>query len=174
MKNKELIEYLSNFEDNSSVAIITADPRKRKVYQHNTVIITDSEEPAIIIDITGERDMDEEEKKACEECEKQPELPKMKNNDQRKAFLETFHDWPVWFSVPEADETYYRYNLPDGSSIVICEYKTYLEHLKRYGRNPEVRYTREYLLRPDYHYLDDCKISTTELVNHLKEMQKTS
>ena len=30
----------------------------------------------------------------------QPELPIMKNNDQRKAFLETFRDWPVWFSPP--------------------------------------------------------------------------
>lgn len=55
------------------------------------------------------------------------ELPVLRNNDQRKDFLREYHNWKIWFEVPETEETYYRINLPDGSIIVICEYKTYVE-----------------------------------------------
>ena len=30
---------------------------------------------------------------------KQPELQKLRNNDQRKAFLNNYREWPVWFRV---------------------------------------------------------------------------
>ena len=72
-----------------------------------------------------------------------PDFPVLRNNDQRKEFLKGFHDWAVWFTVPEADETYYRYNLPDGSSIVICEYNRWLFWKFQYtDENPESRETR--------------------------------
>lgn len=102
----------------------------------------------------------------------QPELPAMKNNDQRKEFLETFCDWPVWFEVPQAAEVYYRYDLPDGCSLVICEYHYWVEWLERYGDGPECTGTREYMLTPGYHYLNDCKSNRSEMVEKLKEIQK--
>ena len=106
-------------------------------------------------------------------AKKQPDLPVMKNNDQRKAFLDNYRTWPVWFEVPEASEVYYRYDLPDGSSIVICAYKRWCEWRERYTKeNPDTVCTREYLLKPGYHYLDDCKTSRSLLVEHLREMQK--
>lgn len=99
----------------------------------------------------------------------QPELPKLRNNDQRKAFLNNYREWPVWFRVNEASEVYYRYDLPDGSSIVICEYHFYLPWL---SKDQDRTGTREYLLKPGYHYLEDCKTNTTTLVEHLKNIQK--
>ena len=103
----------------------------------------------------------------------QPELIIMKNNDQRKAFLDNYQTWPVWFEVPEASEVYHRFDLPDGSSIVICEYHLYLEWRERYtDENPNSIATREYLLKPGYHYLHDCLSNRTALVDHLKEAQK--
>lgn len=102
----------------------------------------------------------------------QPELPAMKNNDQRKEFLETFCDWPVWFEVPQAAEVYYRYDLPDGCSLVICEYHYWLEWMNRYGEDPEKTGTREYLLTPGYHYLENCKSNRSAMVEKLKEIQK--
>lgn len=45
-----------------------------------------------------------------------PELPAMRNNDQRKEFLAKYQAWPVWFEVPQASEVYHRFDLPDGSS----------------------------------------------------------
>ena len=102
-----------------------------------------------------------------------PEFPVLKNNDQRKEFLSKYQAWPVWFEVPEASEVYYRFDLPDGSSIVICEYRMWLSWKERYSdENPDSIGTREYLLRPGYHYLEDCKANTTALVEHLKKVQK--
>lgn len=99
----------------------------------------------------------------------QPELPRLRNNDQRKAFLNNYREWPVWFRVNEASEVYYRYDLLDGSSIVICEYHFYLPWLRK---DQDHTGTREYLLKPGYHYLEDCKTNTTTLVEHLKNIQK--
>lgn len=106
----------------------------------------------------------------------QIELPVLKNNDQRKEFLDSFHDWPIWFKVTEASEVYYRYNMPDGNSIVICEYNTYREWMARmaqYGdMDPEKKYQKMYLLKPGYRYLHDCLVNKSQLVDYLKEAQK--
>ena len=103
----------------------------------------------------------------------QPELPKLRNNDQRKAFLNNYREWPVWFRVNEASEVYYRYDLPDGSSIVICEYRQWLSWKEKYtDENPDSIGIREYLLKQGYHYLEDCKTNTSFLVDHLKNIQK--
>lgn len=170
MTNKELHEYLSKFEEDSDIAIIAVNREKRKVYQHGVTAVTDLEIPVFILEITGERDMNKKE----QDCFRQPELPELKNNTQRKEFLSSFHNWPIWFSVPEADEIYYKYDLPDGSSIVICEYKQYLRHLKEYRMDPERKFTKSYLLEPRYHHLHDCEISQSLLIEHLKEIQKLS
>ena len=104
---------------------------------------------------------------------KRPDLPVLKNNEKRKKWIRTYRTWPVWFSVPEADETYYRYDLPDGSSIVICEYKMWLEWKERYtDGNPDSLGQRFYLLKPGYHYLHDCLSNESALVGHLKGVQK--
>lgn len=105
----------------------------------------------------------------AEQDREQPELPKLRNNDQRKEFLNNYREWPVWFRVNEASEVYYRYDLPDGSSIVICEYHFYLPWL---SKDQDRTGTREYLLKPGYHYLEDCKANTSFLIDYLKNIQK--
>ncbi|MCB6414536.1 hypothetical protein LI221_05555 [Faecalimonas umbilicata] len=103
----------------------------------------------------------------------QPELPALKNYEQRKEWLNNYKEWPVWFTVPEAAEVYYRFNLPDGSSIVVCEYHMWIEWKERYSdENPDSIGTREYLLKPGYKYLQDCRTSSTALAEHLKNLQK--
>lgn len=104
----------------------------------------------------------------------QPELPILRNNDQRKEWLENFRSWPVWFEAPEASEVYYRYDLPDGSSLVICEYHYWADWVERYGHNenPDRIGEREYLLKSGYHYLHDCRSNRSVLIEKLKEIQK--
>ncbi len=114
----------------------------------------------------------EAEEEQAEEPIEQPSLPVLKNNDQRKAWLDTYHEWPVWYEVPQAGEVYYRYDLKDGYSLVICEYHTYQEWREQYKKDPEVTRTREYILTPGYHYLYDCQSSRTGMIEHLKEMRK--
>lgn len=100
------------------------------------------------------------------------EIPILKNNDQRKRFIDNYQIWPVWFEVPQASETYHRLDLPDGSSIVICEYFIYVAWKERYGENPVTICQRDYLLKPGYKYLHDCGTNTTALIEHLKNVQK--
>ena len=115
----------------------------------------------------------------------QPPFPAMSNNDQRRAFLDSYTDWPVWFEVPQADEVYYRYDLPDGSSIVICRYRYWADWMEKYMEmckhanlemckddNPDAAGTREYLLKPGFHYLHDCWSNRTTLVEHLRRLQR--
>lgn len=103
-------------------------------------------------------------------------LPLLKNNDQRKAFIENYREWPVWLEVPETQETYYRYDFPDGSSIVVKEYKRWKEWFannKYYSdKTPDSFDNTYYLLKPGYHYFHDCQSNATALIEHLKEMQK--
>lgn len=114
---------------------------------------------------------DDDEQEAPEPV--QPELPLLRNNDQRKEWLNNYKEWPVWFSVPEASEVYHRFDLPDGSSVVICEYHMWLSWKERHSdENPDSIGTREYLLKPGYRYLQDCRTNISALVEHLKNIQK--
>ena len=94
------------------------------------------------------------------------ELPDMKNNEQRKAFLENYRSWPVWFRVPNAQEVYYRFDLQNGDSIVIREWM--YESWKWKGTHS----TYEYLLKPGYKYLDNCRTSRTALIDYLRGLRK--
>lgn len=72
MKNKELIEYLKNFPEDVNFSIILANPRKRKRYDHNEIMLLKDDEinmPVLCIAVGNEVDMDAEEVKACKECE---------------------------------------------------------------------------------------------------------
>ena len=105
----------------------------------------------------------------------QPDLPVLKNNDQRKMFLDNYQTWPIWFDVPQASEVYHRYDLPDKSSIVVCEYYQYIDWKERYSdEDPVTVRTREYILKPGYHYLSDCLSNRTAIIEHLKEVQKNA
>lgn len=119
-------------------------------------------------------DLEQSELPEKEDIPEQPELPVLRNNDQRKEWLNTFHDWPIWFEVPQAAEVYYRYDLPDGCSLVICEYHYWASWKEKfkYGGDPECTGMREYLLTPGYHYLEDCKSNRTTMIEKLKEIQK--
>ena len=115
---------------------------------------------------------DYEDRKKKTELSK-PDFPVLRNNEKRKEFLKGFHEWPIWFEVREKKETYYRYNLPDGSSIVICEYGMWVEWKERYtDENPDSRYTELYLLKPGYRYMHNCKSNESAIVEHLKNVQK--
>lgn len=140
----------------------------QEMYAHKKIVVAAL--AAMVCDLENE----EIKKQMEEDKPEQPELPVMRNNDQRKAFLDTFHDWPVWFRVTEASEVYYRYDLPDGTALVICEYQYWLEWRVKYGyeESPESVGTREYFLVPGYHYLHDCLSNRTTMIEKLKEIQK--
>lgn len=162
-KEKKLLDEMTEvFKDEKPENI------PQEMYAHKKIVVAAL--AAMVCDLENE----EMKKQLEEEKPEQPELPVMRNNDQRKAFLDTFHDWPVWFRVTEAGEVYYRYDLPDGTALVICEYQYWLEWRVKYGyeESPESVGTREYFLVPGYHYLHDCLSNRTTMIEKLKEIQK--
>lgn len=107
----------------------------------------------------------------------QPELPLLKNNDQRAAFVDSYETWPLWIETVQTGERYYRYDLEDGISMVI---KVYHAKLFDYGRIDlpwKERYTegygyQEYYLLQPGKLFRDCETNRSTLIDKLKEIQK--
>lgn len=105
---------------------------------------------------------------------KQPELPQLKNNDQRSAFIDAYETWPLWIDNQETGERYYRYDLPDGTSFVI---KTYHSMLYDWKADVAMRYKEGYGANEEYllesgKFFRDCRANRTTLIEKLKEIQK--
>lgn len=97
----------------------------------------------------------------------QPELPDMKNMQEREDFVNSYKDWNIWCRNDLTEEVFYRYDLPDGAAIVVKNFPYYLEWKK------EEREDRDfYLLKPDYRHFANCKSSMTEIKEYLKTLKK--
>ena len=97
----------------------------------------------------------------------QPELPKLRNMTEREQFVQNYRTWPVWTKNELTEETYYRYDLPDGSAIVVREYPyfTSWDQKELYGKTL-------FLLKPETKHFKNGETSMTELKEHLKKVQK--
>lgn len=109
----------------------------------------------------------------------QPELPILRNNDQRKAFIDAYMDWPVWIDNKDTGERYYRYDFENGASFVV---KVYFHRCFDYSmeceyENWEDRYkpgfgSEEYYILVDGKFFKDCLANKSALVEYLKNVQK--
>lgn len=106
----------------------------------------------------------------------QPELPLLKNNDQRAAFVDAYETWPLWIETKQTGERYYRYDLEDGTSMVVKVYHARIfdgyasgsyeaQYHDGYGRH-------EYYLLRDGKFFRDCDTNRGLLIEKLKEIQK--
>lgn len=109
------------------------------------------------------------------EAAEQPELPLLKNNDQRAAFIDNYAIWPLWIDNQETGERYYRYDMPDGTSFVVKVYHAMLfcgweagsgsRYEEKYG------YEEVYILEPGK-FFRDCRSNKSAMIEKLKEIQK--
>ena len=115
-----------------------------------------------------------EPEETVDEKPEQPELPYLRNNDQRAAFIDAYESWPLWIETKETGERYYRYDLPDGTSFVVKTYHSMLYDYKAgvgmrykegYGRN------EQYILEPGK-FFRDCQSNRSSMIEKLKELQK--
>lgn len=106
----------------------------------------------------------------------QPKLPVLKNNDQRAAFVDAYETWPLWIETEQTGERYYRYDLADGTSMVVKVYHARIfdgytpgsyeaQYHDGYGRH------EYYLLQPGK-FFRDCDTNRSLLIEKLKEIQK--
>lgn len=114
---------------------------------------------------------------SMEAVEAKPKLPLLKNNDQRAAFVDAYEAWPLWIETEQTGERYYRYDLEDGTSMVVKVYHARLfagfiegsyksQYREGYGRH------EYYLLQPGT-FFRDCEANRSALIDKLKEIQKT-
>lgn len=106
----------------------------------------------------------------------QPDLPLLKNNERRAAFVDAYETWPLWIETAQTGERYYRYDLEDGTSMVVKVYHARLfagfeegsyksQYHEGYGRH------EYYLLQPGK-FFRDCDTNRSLLIEKLKEIQK--
>ena len=112
----------------------------------------------------------------------QPELPVLKNNDQRKAWLRNYRDWGLWYEDQNIGVRYYRYVFDNGAVLIVDEY----QH-DRDGIVPE--YTSSFLHlvggpKPGMNQSNGCSMwpyhkrycrhsdSESDLVEFLKALQR--
>lgn len=67
----------------------------------------------------------------------QPELPVLKNNEQRKAWLCSYKDWGLWYEDENIGCKYYKYDFKNGARLIA---EVYLVPKTRYCDEYEVRY----------------------------------
>lgn len=107
----------------------------------------------------------------------QPELPLLKNNDQRAAFVDDYETWPLWIETKETGERYYRYDLEDGTSMVVKVYHAKLFDYKTEGLIYEERFAEgygrhEYYLLEPGKFFRNCATNRSNLIEKLKKIQK--
>lgn len=119
--------------------------------------------------------------------QEQPELPILKNNEQRAAFIDAYKTWPIWIETKETGERYYRYDLSEKAAIVV---KVYWKHSwESYKESKDYEYgAQQYYLvgvKSEWRsgknvYVEDksrtfyeCGTNRSALVEYLKDFQKS-
>lgn len=107
----------------------------------------------------------------------QKELPRLKNNELRKEWLDKFEEWPLWIDNKETLEKFYRYIFENGDSFVIRQAFSNMP-----GRNHQTgkiekvpcwRYHKYYIVKSeDARTLSDSETNISTMVEYLKDMQK--
>lgn len=95
------------------------------------------------------------------------QFAQLKNMEEREQFIRGYKSWQVWTKNEFTEETFYRYDLPDQSAIVIRYFPYYVEWSKSHEEG--VQY---YLLIPGYKHFKDCETNMTLLKEHLKKLRK--
>lgn len=98
---------------------------------------------------------------------KQPDLPLLKNNDQRKDWLRSYKDWGLWYRDDHINVEYYKYDFDNGARLIV---EMYHRKASKY-RDAHEEYYYHLLRRPDSEY-ERFPDSETVLLDFLKDLQK--
>lgn len=92
-----------------------------------------------------------------------PELPVLKNNEQRAEWLKNYREWGVWTTIPEIGATLYRFDVAPDKYILVAEYK-----LKYYAGSKINTSSPHYHIIDRTHYFSEYSSSMTELIEFIK------
>lgn len=110
----------------------------------------------------------------------QPDLPVLRNNDQRKAWLRNYKDWGLWYRDDNIGAEYYKYDFSNGARLIaevyrepatkyISAYDSCHLHLIGGPEPPRNGSLKKWTRHEKYSRYPN---SDTELVEFLKEVQR--
>lgn len=67
-----------------------------------------------------------------EEVQEQTPLPVLKNNEQRKEWLNKYQEWGLWYEDGNIGAKYYRYCFENGAELIVEEYQDHSEYAGDY------------------------------------------
>lgn len=100
----------------------------------------------------------------------QPELPKLRNKEERMEFIRNYESWGVWYFDDRLNARYFKYDFKDGSRLIVAQYKS--QYVRHKGKNE-----REWSF-PHYHlvkcggYFSPYATSETAMIDFLKKYQR--
>ena len=112
------------------------------------------------------------------EIVEQPELAILKNNDQRKEFIDGYMEWPVWIEQPLTGERYYRYEFENGTVFVVRVYfHKCFDITSSHNKKWKDRYkddwgAEEYYIVTEGKHFKDCLTNKSQMIEFLKNLQK--
>lgn len=109
----------------------------------------------------------------------QPPIPKLKNNEQRKEWLNNYRSWGIWYKDEHIGVTYYRYQFGNGADLIVEEYENENEYTGTYTSSyfhlvggpepPRKNGIPKWNRNKKYNRYQN---SETELIEFLKEIQR--
>ena len=174
--------YLAQEEEN--LRICREEDIRSKIRQHSAINVAAYK---TLLSVMSESAEEVTELEASESVELQ-DLPTMKNNDQRGAFIDDYQSWPLWIETPETGERIFRFNISEDIAIAVRDQKQHLWIPGKYKYSTETEYTGEryYLLGISSNYgvkgaefkksqektFSESLINRSNLIEFLKKYQK--
>lgn len=174
--------YLAQEEEN--LRICREEDIRSKIRQHSAINVAAYK---TLLSVMSESAEEVTELEASESVELQ-DLPTMKNNDQRGAFIDDYQSWPLWIETPETGERIFRFNISSDIAIAVRDQKQHLWIPGKYKYSTETEYTGEryYLLGISSNYgvkgaefkksqektFSESLINRSNLIEFLKKYQK--
>lgn len=174
--------YLAREEEN--LRICRVEDIRSKIRQHSAINVAAYK---TLLSVMSESAEEVTELEASESVELQ-DLPTMKNNDQRGAFIDDYQSWPLWIETPETGERIFRFNISSDIAIAVRDQKQHLWIPGKYKYSTETEYTGEryYLLGISSNYgvkgaefkksqektFSESLINRSNLIEFLKKYQK--
>ena len=102
---------------------------------------------------------------------KNQELIKLwSNQEKRRAFVNNYKEWGIWFVQPELGLTYYKYDLLDDSMLIAMEYQR-KPHRYEKSHAADDNITCYKLYHKTGAYFDPTAVSEYVLAEHLKQLK---
>ena len=92
------------------------------------------------------------------------------NDQKRREFVQNYNAWGVWFTQPELDLTFYKYDLPGGGRLIAMEYPREPYASEKHNGSGEAVTNHKFYLQHGK-YFNPSAASDYEIADRLKDLK---